>query len=161
MQYWMMLCIFNRRCQFQIAKVSKRIIHLCRKSDFNEIVINIYVKCHLNLKRHVNMSVWIPQDCLKLHFQWNILFSFKSSLISAPMFIVLFENAFSFLFQMFTEQTQNMVNKWEYTAVSINWLCLSLTSCSGKVFRWLKSKILFSHGSYSSQYHILAMQHFT
>lgn len=61
------------------------------------------------------------------------MFLFKSCLISAQMFIVLFEKPFSFLFQMFTEQTQNMVDKWEFTAVSINWLSHSLTSYSDKM----------------------------
>lgn len=35
----------------------KRIIHFCTKSSFNDIVINIYVNCHQNLKRHVNIRI--------------------------------------------------------------------------------------------------------
>ena len=157
----MMLSIFNRKQQFQIAEMNKRIIHLYRKSDFNEIVINIYIKYHLNLKKHVNISFWTPQDFLKLQFWGIILFSFKSSLVSAQMFTVLFENGFSFLLQMFTEQTQNMVDKWEYTAVRINWLFNSLTSFFDKAFSYLESIAFFPCGSSGSQYHILALQHFT
>lgn len=105
------LSIFNRKQQFQITEMNKRIIHLYRKSDFNEIIINIYIKYHLNLKRHANIILWTPQDFLKLQFWRIILFSFRSSLVSAQVFTVLFENGFSFLLQMFTEQTQNMVDK--------------------------------------------------
>lgn len=142
----MKLCICDRKQQFWVAEMNKRVIHLCRKSDFNEIVINTYVKCHPHLKRYVNSVSEYPR------IAWNvskeIFCFFQKPLIYAQIFIVLFENTFSFLFQVFTEQTQNMVDKCKFTAVSINWLFHSLTSYSNKVFSWVKSKIFFPHGSY-------------
>lgn len=72
-------------------------------------------------------------ELLETTFPRKYFVFIQNCLISAQMFIVLFKKAFSFLFQMFTEQTQNMVDKWEFTAVSINWLFHSLTSYSDKM----------------------------
>lgn len=86
---------FARSCIYSTGNVStreqiKRIIHCHMKSSFSEIVINIYVNCHQNLKRRVNIGIWAAWNHIGLQFQRKAALNAKA-LISVLALIVSFE----------------------------------------------------------------------
>lgn len=133
----------------------KRIIPFCRKSSFNEIVINIYVNCHQNLKRHVNIRIWAAWNQINLQFQRKAALNAKA-LISVLALIVSFESFPSHIHPHLPSRCSWSKHQvvWINEGVQVvraNWF-LFAKKFSGKICWWQNSKILPLHNSQFPSY---------